>query len=264
MSTSSPGRFIWYELMTTDTTAAIRFYTELIGWTTQPFGEAEAGKERYQMWVGAQGPLGGVVTLPERARAMGAVPHWMAHVEVADAAAAVAKVRALGGTVLVDPVDIPTVGRFAVIADPFGASLSAFEPAGEMRGHDRTRPGEFTWSELMTSDAEGSLRFYGELFGWTQTGSFDMGPMGLYRMFGQGETTYGGMFTKSPDAPTPPMWIYYIHVEDLDAALARATERGAKVLNGPMEVPGGERVVQLMDPQGVMIALHGDALKSGA
>ncbi|WP_395844225.1 VOC family protein [Cystobacter fuscus] len=50
-------------------------------------------------------------------------------------------------------------------------------------------------------------------------------------------------------------WMYYVTVEDLDAALARATAKGARVLNGPMEVPGGQRIVQLMDPQGAAFAL---------
>ena len=123
MSDNDTGRFVWYELMTTDPQAAIAFYGEVIGWKAQPF---EGGP--YTMWVGSQGPLGGTMPLPEPAKKMGAPPHWMAHVEVADVDQSAARARELGGHVYVEPQDIPTIGRFAVIADPQGASISIFKP----------------------------------------------------------------------------------------------------------------------------------------
>ena len=60
-------------------------------------------------------------------------------------------------------------------------------------------------------------------------------------------------------APMPPMWIYYTEVPDLDAALAKATTKKAKVMNGPMDVPGGDRIAQCMDPQGAAFAVHSRA-----
>jgi len=64
------------------------------------------------------------------------------------------------------------------------------------------------------------------------------------------------MMTTPKGAPMPPMWLYYVETGDLDAATARATKMGAKVMNGPMDVPGGARIVQLMDPQGAAFAVH--------
>ncbi|MEO7330373.1 MAG: VOC family protein, partial [Minicystis sp.] len=221
MNESTAGRFVWYELMTTDTKAAIAFYTEVIGWKTQPFAEGSpADKEPYTMWVGNEGPLGGVMTLPAAAASMGVPPSWMAHVEVVNVDDTVALATKLGGKVHVPPTDIPTVGRFSVIADPTGAPISVFTPAQAMKSHDSTKAGEFTWSELLSSDAEAAFTFYSELFGWKQQSEMDMGAMGKYRMFGQGDKTYGGMFTKGADMPMPSTWIYYIHVDDLDATLA--------------------------------------------
>ena len=81
------------------------------------------------MWVGSQGPLGGVVKLPEDARKMGATPNRMAHVEVEDVDATVTFVKALGGKVHMEPTDIPTVGRFATIVDPQGVAISVFKPS---------------------------------------------------------------------------------------------------------------------------------------
>ena len=250
------GDFVWYELMTTDPKAAIAFYSEVIGWKTERFGDEGSD---YRMWVASQGPLGGVMTLPDVAVQMGAPPHWTSHVTVDDVDAAVARVKELGGRVYKEPVDMPTVGRFAIVADPQGAAISLFKPAREMPPHDTSRHGEFSWSELATTDNQAAMAFYSALFGWQKISSMDMGPMGTYEIFGKGDRQLGGMFNKPKDMPAVA-WLYYTQVDDLDSALGRATRQGARVINGPMDVPGG-RVVQLVDPQGAFFALHTTASK---
>lgn len=259
MTDTNTGRFVWYELMTTDTKAAIAFYSEVVGWKTQPWETGE-----YTMWVGSQGPLGGVMTLPEQAKQAGAPPHWMSNVQVANVDATLAQVTERGGKVLVPAQDIPKVGRFGVIADPQGASLAVFAPASDMQGHDTAKPGEFSWHELLTSDHEAAFSFYSALFGWERISEFDMGPMGKYLLYGRGGKQYGGMMTKTPDMPMPPSWMYYVTTGDLAAALTRAKGMGAKVLNGPMDVPGGQRIAQLMDPQGAAFALVTPPVAGGA
>ena len=87
------GRFVWYENLAKDPGKAIDFYTDVIGWKTQPFGE---GKD-YVMWVGEQGPLGGVMKLPAEVAQMGVPPHWMAHVQVENVDATVSAAKRLGG-----------------------------------------------------------------------------------------------------------------------------------------------------------------------
>jgi len=250
MTNDNNGHFVWYELMTSDPKAAIAFYSEVVGWKTQPF------QDDYTMWVGSQGPLGGVMTLPEPAKKMGAPPHWMASVQVADVDAAAARARELGGKVFVEPMDIPTVGRYAVIADPQGASIAVFKPASDMAAHDRAQPGEVCWNELVTTDQAAAFTFYNALFGWERLVDHDMGPMGNYLIYGRDGKQLGGMFNKPPGAPMPTTFMYYVEVKGLDAAAARATRMGAKIVNGPMEVPGGARIVQLMDPQGAAFSLH--------
>src|SRR5262245_49229747 len=109
MIEKNTGRFVWYELMTTDPKAAIAFYTEVVGWRTQPWENGE-----YTRWMGSSGPLGGVMVLPEEAKKMGAPPHWMASVQIASVDKTVARVRELGGQVYVEPGDIPKIGRYAI------------------------------------------------------------------------------------------------------------------------------------------------------
>jgi predicted enzyme related to lactoylglutathione lyase len=264
MADANDGRFVWHELMTSDPKAAMAFYAEVVGWKTQPW---ESGD--YVMWVSGQGPLGGVTTLPEPAKKMNAPPNWMAHVHVSNVDATVATVRKLDGRVYVEPQDIPKIGRFAVVADPMGATISVFkpeppaDPTQQMAPHDVTKPGEFCWAELMTSDHEKAFAFYSTLFGWQKISDFEMGPMGTYRIYGLGGKQFGGMFTKSKEmASTPNAFLYYIQVANLDAAVDRAKAKGGKLLNGPMEVPGGARIAQLMDPQGAAFALHEEPKKA--
>lgn len=256
MPASNSGRLVWYELLTTDPAAARAFYPEVIGWRTQAWGT----DGDYTMWVGDQGPVGGVTTIPDAARKMGAPPYWQANIQVADVDATVAKVKQLGGAVY-HIETVPTVGKLAVIADPQGAVIAIFTPEREMPAHDLARHGEFSWHELYTTDYQAAFAFYAAIAGWEKLGEFDMGPMGTYLLWGRNGTQLGGMMTmpkemKTPDGkPVPPSWMFYITTADFDAALDRAKAKGAKVINGPMEVPGGQRIVQLLDPQGAAIAL---------
>lgn len=258
MANTSDGRFVWYELMTTDSKAAVAFYTGVVGWKTQPF-DAE---HDYLMWVGSQGPLGGTMTLPKEAKATGTTPHWTSHVHVSDVDATVRSAQSLGGRVLVEPTDLPGVGRFSSIADPEGATICVFKAAQPMAAHDVSKPGEICWAELATTDHPSAFRFYAELFGWTKLGDHDMGPMGTYLVFGAGTTQIGGMFTSPKGVTKQPAWLYYIEVPDLDGAIAKAKATGAQLLTGPVEVPGGARIAQLKDPQGAAFALHSQKPKA--
>ena len=251
MASVKKGQFVWYEDMTKDPQGAIAFYSDVVGWSTEPFEGTD-----YMMWVSKQGPLGGVMKQTGEEAKHGARASWLAHVQVDDVDAAAARAKQLGGRIYKEPTDIPTVGRFAVIADPQGAAIAIFKPTDEMPLHDVTGEGEFCWNELMTSDAAAGFKFYSDLFGWKILQEMDMGPMGTYRIFGVGDKRLGGIMTTPRDQPSPPAWLFYAETGDLDAALRRATTMGAKVLNGPMEVPGGARIAQLQDPQGAAFALH--------
>lgn len=249
------GRFVWYELLTSDPAAAVDFYTHVTGWTTRRW---EAGN--YTMFVGPQGPLGGVNALPEAAKQMGASPFWQGNIVVANVDESVALVKELGGKLYVRE-DVPTIGALAVVADPQGAVISLFTPAEATSPHDVSRPGEIAWHELYTSDVDRALAFYQRIAGWQQLDSMPM-PTGPYVIFGRAPgQDLGGMMKMPPGMtapdgrPVPPSWVFYIRVGDLPAALARATDRGARVLLEPMDVPGGQCVTQFLDPQGAAIAL---------
>ncbi len=252
------GRFVWYELMTTDTDAAKKFYPELIGWGTQPWEQDDS----YTMWTNNGAPLGGLMILPEEAKAAGAPPHWLAYVATPDVDGTAKQATKLGGKVLKEPTDIPNIGRFAVIADPQGAVFAAYAGTGTPPAEQAAaKNGEFSWHELATTDHEAAFKFYNALFGWEKTEAMDMGDAGTYQMYGRKGMTLGGMYNKPAEMPAPPHWLIYAKVSNVDEAVEQVKKIGGQVLNGPMDVPGpsGDRVAQCMDPQGVAFALHSSA-----
>jgi predicted enzyme related to lactoylglutathione lyase len=154
------------------------------------------------------------------------------------------------------PTSVPDVGRFAVLDDPQGATFAIFQPLSPgAPPAGMPAVGEFSWHELPTTDHAAAFAFYATLFGWAPTEAMDMGAQGVYQMFGQGGTTYGGIFNRM-HAEVPPHWLHYVRVADLDRALDAVRQGGGHVLAEPMEVPGGDHIAQCVDPQGARFALH--------
>ncbi len=94
------------------------------------------------------------------------------------------------------------------------------------------------------------------MFGWEKLDAMDMGEAGTYQMYGLGEKKLGGMYNKTAEMPGPAAWLFYIESSDVDDAAKKIEKQGGKILNGPMDVPGGGRIVMAMDPQGAAFALH--------
>jgi predicted enzyme related to lactoylglutathione lyase len=253
------GRFIWHELMTTDPDAAARFYPAVTGWGIQSWEHDPS----YRMWTVQGVPMGGLMRVPEDARQMGAPPSWLMYVGVPDVDATVRDAAARGARTFVPPRDLP-MGRFAVLADPQGATFAVYQPGQPQSGGDEAAVGSFSWHELATTDWRAGWDFYKALFGWGTTEAMDMGPAGVYQMFGLAGRTLGGIYGKPADQPGPPAWLCYVRVPDADRAVAAAQRAGGTLLNGPMEVPGGDRIAQLLDPQGAAFAVHSLAAQAAA
>jgi len=253
---SDHGRFIWYELMTPDIPAARGFYADVVGWTASQM--PGGGMEYWVLEADGVG-VGGIMLLGDEQKAQGVPPNWTAYVAVDDCDAAVAKVTSLGGSVVRPAADIPGVGRFAIVADPFGAVLAIMKPTPPEGSRPDAPPGALGhagWRELYSGPTDTAFAFYEALFGWRKDGAHDMGPMGTYQLFANQDGQVGGMMVKPEQVPAA-CWLYYFRIGDIDAAAARVTAGGGQVLNGPMEVPSGDWVLQAMDPQGAMFCLQG-------
>jgi hypothetical protein len=248
------GRFCWYELLTTDPKAAPAFYGAVAGWGTAPW--KTEGAPPYTMWTNGEQPIGGIKQRP--AEAAETPSHWLAHISTPDVAATAAKAKQLGGRIL-HQEKVPTVGEFAIVQDPQGAVLSAFQPEGDAPGHDGpAKVGESSWHELSTDGWEAAWDFYSRLFGWKKTDAVDMEEMGTYQMFGRGAHPLGAVFDGPPQMPVSA-WLFYVKVRDVREAVKVVEKHGGRVLNGPMEVPGGDLITQCTDPQGAMFAVHAPA-----
>ena len=251
---NSHGHFAWYELTTTDVEAAKAFYTEVMGWSAQ---DLSVPGRPYVLFFAGKAVVSGLMELPEGARTTGEKPCWVGYVRVDDVDAAADRIRRLGGAVHVPPTDIPDICRFSVFADPQTATLALLKPLsadpGQPAGMDA--PGRVGWHELLAADGEKAFAFYGELLGW-QKADADVGPTGTYQLFSAGGQTIGGMFTKPPMVPVP-FWLYYFNIGDVDAAAKRVTAAGGRILDGPLDLPGGDAIVLCTDPQGAMFALQG-------
>jgi len=247
------GKFIWYDVMTSDTKAAESFYKRALGWSAQDSG---MGDRSYTLFSMGPAMVGGLMPITEEARAMGVPPCWTGYVAVDDVDDYAKRVKKAGGAVHRGPEDIPGVGRFAVVADPHGAVFIIMKGNSdqEPQAAEPGTPGHIGWRELHAGEGKGDFEFYSRLFGWRKAEAFDMGALGVYQTFSTGNGPVGGMMTKMPDTPAP-FWLYYFNVDSLDAAVARVKGAGGQVCMGPHQVPTGQWIAQCLDPQGATFAL---------
>jgi predicted enzyme related to lactoylglutathione lyase len=252
MADSARGRIVWYELLTTDMAAAEKFYSTVVGWTISAFDQSP---QPYHMFNRAgEIPVGGVMTIPP---GMNFPPHWGMYVAVDKLEEAVARIKQLGGNELGPVIEVPGVGRMQTMRDPQQAAFSVYEASTPHQPDAPREVGDVSWHELMTTDAAAALGFYSQLFGWKESTAMDMGPMGKYHIFKGGSYDLGGIMNKPKEMTNvPPHWGVYFRVPDVDATAERVKANGGQVVNGPMEVPGGDRVVNCVDPQGAYFSLH--------
>jgi predicted enzyme related to lactoylglutathione lyase len=235
------GKFVWHEHVSTDPKRAQSFYTRLFGWGTDVF---KPGELDYTMIASRGQNHGGFSTAMEGAPP----PHWLSHIRVESLEETIATATGAGGKLAAGPFEMGEVGRIAIIADPQGAYVSAYQPEQE----GPVPEGVFVWDELGTTDVDGAQRFYQEVFGWTTS---EMGPeYGGYRIFNRGERGIAGLMTL-PDSSLPAHWQPYVAVDDPDRTTAEAKELGGFALVEPMDVPEVGRIAVLRDPQGATFGI---------
>ena len=251
------GDFVWYELMTPDPDAAQRFYGGLLNWE---FEQTKLDGQDYRGFTAGDAKVGGFLTLTEEMAENGARASWVGYVNVDDVPSAVAKVRDAGGHVFMEGGEVPDVGPFALVADPQGVPFYVIDeqsgqPSGAFAKYE-AKEGCCAWNELACDDPDAADGFYRNLFGWKPGDSMEMGPLGKYQMYVQGDYALGAMM-KRPEGMPASLWAFYFRVPDIDTAQSYAETHGARVVNGPMEIPGGEYVFQALDPQGALFSVIG-------
>jgi len=241
----SNGTIGWRELMSPEPEKSQRFYGELFGWSIKavPFGPMT-----YRLINAGEKQIAGIMEFKKP----GIPPHWVSYVTVADVDKAAAAAKEAGGTIANPPTDIPDVGRFAVLLDPFGAVSVAFKSAHPERdGAPPERPGasEFCWETLSTSDIAKAIGFYTKVYPWTSK----KGDPGNTNLFYAGDRMIADI--QSPPPGVPSNWLTYVVVSKLAEGRARAEKLGGKILMPEIEVPGMGAFAVIQDDIGAVLGL---------
>ena len=258
----SASGFVWYELMTSgDLDAAAAFYGKVVGWDVRDSGMPGI---KYMIFGKDGKDVGGMMSWSSMS--MTEPTAWKGHIYTADVDAETKAVVADGGTEHRAPTDIPGVGRFSAVGDPQGAEYLLFQP-NQAYAPPRLWVHAlccFGWHELITSDWEKAWEFYSKHYGWEKDFAMPMGDLGTYQTFRAGAGRYvGAMMNTPPFMPDKtPKWTFYFTVADADAAAELIKANGGTVVQGPMDVPGGSRIVQAIDPQGGFFAVTTPQVKA--
>ncbi len=243
----------WADLGSSDIDAAKGFYSGLFGWTHQDMPAGDAGT--YTMFFNDGKAVAGGYTLGEEQLEMGVPPHWQTVVSVDSVDDAAAAAKAAGGAVMMEPTDVMTAGRMAIISGPTGETFAMWE-AGDHHGAQLVNePGAIIWNELITDDTAAAQKFYADTLGWG-AGSMEMPDGSVYTSFTIGEDMIAGMMAKTPEmGPMPNVWGTYFAVGDIDAAVAKVAETGGTVFRPPFDVLNVGRIAVIADPQGAACSI---------
>ena len=247
-----PGTFCWVDLATTDPAGAKAFYGELFGWEVEDMPAGEAGT--YTMLSLDGDEVCALYELEAGRREMGIPPHWFHYVSVEDVDAIAARASELGGTVYGEAFDVLDSGRMAIIQDPTGAVLAAWEPrahAGAGRVND---VGCLTWNELQSRDPGMAGAFYAGLFDWETEPMEENGKLAYILIKNAGSSNGGIMPMTEQHGDAPPHWIPYFTVPSCDGAVAKVRELGGDALAGPLDI-GDAKIAVVRDPQGAVFAI---------
>ncbi len=246
------ANFCWFELATSDQTAAKKFYDGLFGWQAN---DVPMGAHGYYTTFQLHGKkVGAAYTLmPDQAQ-QGVPPHWGTYVAVADVDAAIVKAQTLGGVLLAGPMDVADHGRMAVLRDPTGAVISLWQARQHQGVGLWGEVGAFCWSELMTRDTAAATKFYTALFGW-KTKVSDAGGFAYTHWQNDGADIGGMIAIMDQWGPMPSCWLNYVQVANCDETTAKATSLGGKVCMPPTDIPNTGRFAMLQDPQGAALSV---------
>jgi uncharacterized protein len=242
------GTPCWVDVSVDDVPKAIAFYQALFGWDIQLGGPEVGGYSIAHSGgqiVAGVGPKMGPAEAPSA---------WLTYLATDDADATAAKIKGAGGQVLAEPMDVMEEGRLAIALDPAGAAFGTWQ-GGNTTGIGRANETHtLVWNEQMSRDFDGSKAFYQAVFGY---GDQDMSGDGFkYAMLMVDGHEVGGIgeYPEGTPAEMPAAWAAYFAVTDTDAALAKVTELGGRVVQPGRDSPYG-RIGVVADNQGAVFSL---------
>jgi predicted enzyme related to lactoylglutathione lyase len=243
------GAPCWIDLYSSDTDKATEFYGELFGWTKEVQREEFGG---YFTFLKDGKHIGGCMRNDGQE---GQPDMWTVYLTTDDIERTAADAKAKGGRVHMEPMQVAENGSFAIIGDPGGAGIGAWQP-GEVTGFEVWNEASTPkWFELFTRDYDASVDFYRDVFKWNTHTEGDT-PEFRYTTFREGEQNLAGIMDATQFLPEgePAFWSVYFGVDDVDAALGKIVELGGTVTRPAEDTPYG-RLAQAADPTGTPFKL---------
>jgi uncharacterized protein len=248
-----PGVFTWLELRTNDVAKTARILGEVVGWNISSMPMPPEAGGAYTLASTKSGAVAGIVPL-----AKGQQPHAIAYVSVDDVDAALQRVVKAGGKALGAAFDVPTIGRMAEVSDPDGAAFFLFKSEN---GDPELAPanGNVLWNELWATNEKKSLAFLTSVIGYAVE-AMDMGGTTYHVLKTKAGAQASGVM-KSPVAEMPAHFLQYLHVDDVEAACARAKKHGCAIDGDVQDVPGIGRFAFVRTDEGLRFAVMTPASK---
>jgi predicted enzyme related to lactoylglutathione lyase len=246
--TAPAGAPCWIDLQTSDVDAARAFYTGLFGWTA---GDPSPEFGGYFMFLRDGMPVAGAMRSDDQAPVSDV---WSVYLSVPDAAKTLETAAAHGGQVLVHPMPVADLGTMGFLVDPAGAAVGVWQPGsfpGFVTLGETAAP---AWFEVYTRDYAATLDFYRDVLGWRLQTMGDTDEFRYSVMLGDTEAEqWAGVMDGTGFLPegVPAHWATYFQVEDADAAVARVTDLGGGLHEGPWDTPYG-RMAIVTDATGAM------------
>ena len=241
----------WAELSTTDAAGALAFYSAIFGWVDDPQAISEDWFYHMQKLNGLEAAA--IYQQGEEERTQGVPPHWNTYITVDNVDSVVEQAGRQGGTVVFGPMDVFDAGRMAMLQDPQGAFFAVWRPNQHIGVRVKNEPGAMTWNELLTSNSDAAIEFYGRLLGLERGET--MGEMNYTLVRAQG-TEVAGVLQITPEMGlVPPNWMIYFAVDNIDETVAKVQSLGGSVLVPGTDIPNIGRFAALMDPQGAAFSI---------
>ena len=243
------GAPCWIELFSSDPAASEQFYGSLFDWKVQDPGPDYGG---YRNFLKDDELVAGFMA---NDGSTGQPDGWNLYLTTDDIEAVAASAPTKGAQVFVPPMAVHALGSMAVMSDPTGATVGAWQP-NEMRGFGvLAEPGAPAWFELHTRDYDASVQFYKDVFGWDAKTMSDA-PEFRYTTLGEGEGALAGLMDSTNYLPdgVPAHWAVYLAVADTDAAAKTTEELGGTVIDPPKDTPYG-RIAMIADTTGAHLRL---------
>jgi uncharacterized protein len=244
------GTISWVDLGSSDAEVARSFYAAVLGW------EYDISGPEFGYYANAKTADGQVAGIGPKMPGDESPSFWSAYFCSYDSEATCARAKTLGGTVLVEPMQVGEQGKMSILRDPAGAVFGVWQPINHKGVAVKMEPGALRWTESYSRDAAGAVKFYSALFGLKEK---PVPGSGGYHMLAtqEGEDVAGVMQMDEnfPDG-IPSYWQVYFQVENTDAAVDRARAQGAQVYTEPFNT-GYSRVAVVADPTGASFSMFG-------